>query len=130
MTLLSHKSAFESILFLTCIKPCFFTCSFDGKGAKERWTSVTPGEFSIGAFSVHPTLGLGLASPQRFTTSVPLSMTAELPTTLQRGETIAAVIILKTTLAVDTSVEVTFYNSDQYFEFEPLENELDSAKSK
>ncbi|KAJ8726365.1 hypothetical protein PYW07_001063 [Mythimna separata] len=104
------------------------TIGNDGQGAKERWTSVTPGEFSIGAFSVHPTLGLGLASPQKFTTSVPLSMSAELPATLQRGETVAAVIILKTTLAVDTSVEVTFYNSDQYFEFEPLDNELDSAK--
>lgn len=78
---------------------------------------------------MHPTQGLGLAAPQKFTTSVPLAMTAELPTTLQRGETVAAVVILKTTLAVDTSVEVTFYNSDQYFEFEPLENELDSAKS-
>ncbi|KAH9632718.1 hypothetical protein HF086_013090 [Spodoptera exigua] len=77
----------------------------DGQGAKERWTAVTPGEFSIGAFSVHPTLGLGLASPQKFTTSVPLSISAELPATLQRGETVAAVIILKTTLAVDTSVE-------------------------
>ncbi|XP_049691725.2 thioester-containing protein 1 allele R1 [Helicoverpa armigera] len=104
------------------------TIGNDGTGAKERWTSVTAGEFSIGAFSVHPTLGLGLATPQKFTTSVPLSMTAELPTTLQRGESVAAVIILKTTLAVDTSVEVTFYNSDQYFEFEPLDNELDSAK--
>uniref|UniRef100_A0A2A4K0R1 TEP1-F n=1 Tax=Heliothis virescens TaxID=7102 RepID=A0A2A4K0R1_HELVI len=104
------------------------TIGNDGTGAKERWTSVTAGEFSIGAFSVHPTLGLGLATPQKFTTSVPLSMTAELPATLQRGESVAAVIILKTTLAVDTSVEVTFYNSDQYFEFEPLDNELDSAK--
>ncbi|XP_022820433.1 CD109 antigen-like [Spodoptera litura] len=104
------------------------TIGNDGQGAKERWTAMTPGEFSIGAFSVHPTLGLGLASPQKFTTSVPLSMSAELPATLQRGETVAAVIILKTTLAVDTSVEVTFYNSDQYFEFEPLDNELDSVK--
>lgn len=104
------------------------TIGNDGQGAKERWTAVTPGEFSIGAFSVHPTLGLGLASPQKFTTSVPLSMSAELPASLQKGETVAAVIILKTTLAVDTSVEVTFYNSDQYFEFEPLDNELDSAK--
>ncbi|CAH0603133.1 unnamed protein product [Chrysodeixis includens] len=104
------------------------TIGNDGNGAKERWTPVTPGDYSIGAFSVHPTLGLGLASPQKFTTSVPLSLSAELPTTLQKGETIAAVIILKTTLAVDTSVEVTFYNSDLYFEFEPLENELDSQK--
>ncbi|XP_075992321.1 thioester-containing protein 1 allele R1-like [Anticarsia gemmatalis] len=104
------------------------TVGNDGNGAKERWTSETSGEFAIGAFSVHPTLGLGLASPQKFATSVPLAITAELPASLQRGETVAAVIILKTTLAVDTSVEVTFYNSDQYFEFEPLENELESTK--
>lgn len=104
-------------------------CSNDGNGAKERWTAETPGEFSIGAFSVHPILGLGLATPQKFTTSVPLALDAELPSSLQRGETVAAVVILKTTLAVDTPVEVTFYNSDQYFEFEPLDNELDNGKS-
>ncbi|CAB3250011.1 unnamed protein product [Arctia plantaginis] len=104
------------------------TIGNDGNGAKERWTAETPGEFSIGAFSVHPTLGLGLATPQKFTTSVPLALDAELPSSLQRGETVAAVVILKTTLAVDTPVEVTFYNSDQYFEFEPLDNELENAK--
>ncbi|KAJ0181857.1 hypothetical protein K1T71_002579 [Dendrolimus kikuchii] len=105
-----------------------FTIGADGRGSKERWTPVTPGEYSIGAFAVHPTLGLGLATPQKFTTSVPLTITAEIPTTLQRGETLATVIILSTTLAVDTSVEVTFYNSDQYFEFEPLDNDVDSSK--
>lgn len=104
------------------------TVGMDGNGAKEQWTVKTPGEFTIGAFSVHPTLGLGLATPQKFATSVPLSINAEVPATLQRGETFAAVIILKTTLAVDTSVEVTFHNSDQYFEFEPLDNDLDSPK--
>lgn len=83
----------------------------------------------MGAFAVHPTLGLGLATPEKFTTSIPLSITAELPATLQRGETLAAIVILKNSLAVDTSVEVTFYNNDQYFEFEPLDNNLDSAKS-
>lgn len=57
-------------------------------------------------------------------------MTAELPATLQRGETLAAIVILKNNLAVDTNIEVTFYNSDQYFEFEPLDNSLDSTKSK
>lgn len=103
--------------------------SSDGKGAKERWTPVTPVELSVGAFAVHPTLGLGLATPEKFTTSIPLSITAELPATLQRGETLAAIVILKNSLAVDTSVEVTFYNNDQYFEFEPLDNNLDSAKS-
>ncbi|KAG6455793.1 hypothetical protein O3G_MSEX009390, partial [Manduca sexta] len=105
-----------------------FTIGSDGKGSKEVWTPTTTGEFIVGGFAVHPTLGLGRATPQNFTTSVPLSMTAELPTILQKGETIAAIIILTTTLAVDTSVEVTFYNSDQYFEFEPLENEVESAK--
>lgn len=83
----------------------------------------------MGAFAVHPELGLGLASPQNYVTSVPLSITAELPTTLQRGEAIAAVITLKSTLTVDTNIEVTFHNSEQYFEFEPLENSVDSAKS-
>lgn len=104
------------------------TIGADGKGSKERWTPVAPGEYSIGAFAVHPTLGLALATPQKFTTSVPLTITAELPATLQRGESLAAVIILKTTLAVDTSVEVTFFNSDQYFDFEPLDNDVDSSK--
>lgn len=64
------------------------------------------------------------------TTTIPLSISAELPATLQRGETLAAIVILKNSLTVDTSVEVTFYNSDQYFEFEPLDNNLDSSKSK
>lgn len=106
-----------------------FSFSSDGKGAKERWTPVSPAELSIGAFAIHPTLGLGLATPEKFTTSIPLSITAELPATLQRGETLAAIVILKNNLAVDTSIEVTFYNSDQNFEFEPLDNSLDSTKS-
>ncbi|CAG5022083.1 unnamed protein product [Parnassius apollo] len=100
----------------------------DGKGTKEVWSPMAPGEWTIGAFSVHPTLGLGLAAPQTFTTSVPLSITAELPETLQRGEMLAAVIILKNSLSQDVTVEVTFHNSDQYFEFEPLENNVDSTK--
>lgn len=112
-----------------CNKEILFL-SNDGQGTKERWTPTSPGEYVVGAFAVHPTLGLGVAEPQRFTTSVPLSITAELPASLQKGETVAAVVILKTSLAVDTSVEVTFYNSDQYFEFEPLDNDVDSAKSK
>lgn len=91
---------------------------------------MNPGEWTVGAFAIHPTLGLGLAVPQRFTTNVPLAITAELPASLQRGETLAAVIILKSSLTVDTSVEVTFHNSDQYFEFEPLENNVESSKSK
>lgn len=90
---------------------------------------MSSGEWTVGAFAVHPTLGLGLAIPQTVTTSTPLSINAELPATLQRGETLAAVVTLTSSLTVDTSVEVTFHNSEQYFEFEPLDNSLDSAKS-
>ncbi|XP_041986950.1 CD109 antigen-like [Aricia agestis] len=100
----------------------------DGLGGSERWSPTTTGEWSVGAFAVHPTLGLGLAMPQKFETTLPLSITAELPETLQRGESIAAVITLKSSLNVDTSVEVTFHNSDQYYEFEPLENNVDTPK--
>lgn len=109
------------------ISTCFRS---DGKGTGQSWSPTNPGEWTVGAFAIHPTLGLGLASPQSFTTNVPLTITAELPASLQRGETLAAVIILKSSLTVDTSVEVTFHNSDQYFEFEPLENNVDSSKSK
>ncbi|XP_049864919.1 CD109 antigen-like isoform X2 [Pectinophora gossypiella] len=104
------------------------TLDNDGRGIGERRSPVAPGEYSVGAFAVHPTLGLGLATPQKFITSVLLSMSAELPASMQRGETLAVVIILKSSLTVDTSVEVTFHNSDQYFEFEPLENNVDSSK--
>lgn len=107
----------------------FTFCSLDGTGFENRVSPITSGEWLVGAFAVHPELGLGLASPQNYVTSVPLSITAELPTTLQRGEAIAAVITLKSTLTVDTNIEVTFHNSEQYFEFEPLENSVDSAKS-
>lgn len=107
-----------------------FCCSADGMGTRERWSPITPGEWSVGAFAVHPTLGLGLAAPQKLTTALPLSMTAELPESLQKGETIAIVITIKSSLTVDTNVEVTFHNSDQYYEFEPLENNVDSSKSK
>ncbi|XP_038206788.1 C3 and PZP-like alpha-2-macroglobulin domain-containing protein 8 isoform X2 [Zerene cesonia] len=100
----------------------------DGKGSRESWSPLTPGSWSVGAFAVHPTLGLGLASPQQFTTTVPLTITAELPESLQKGETLAAIVTLKNSLAVDTSIEVTFHNSDQYFDFEPLENTIDSTK--
>lgn len=119
-----------NVLINAVIKICYTHYSNDGKGAKERWTLTNPGRFAVGAFAVHPTLGLDVAVKKEFTTSVPLHITAELPATLQKGETLAAVMVLKTTLAVDTDVELTFHNSDQYFEFEPLENELDSAKSK
>ncbi|CAH2104661.1 unnamed protein product [Euphydryas editha] len=104
------------------------TLGADGMGTRERWSPITPGEWSVGAFAVHPTLGLGLAAPQKLTTALPLSMTAELPESLQKGETIAIVITLKSSLTVDTTVEVTFHNSDQYYEFEPLENNVDSSK--
>lgn len=103
--------------------------SNDGVGTRERWSPVTPGEWTVGAFAVHPTLGLGIAEPRKVTTALPLSLTAELPETLQKGETLAVIVTLKSTLTVDTSVEVTFHNSDQYYEFEPLENSIDSAKS-
>ncbi|XP_026487589.2 thioester-containing protein 1 allele S3-like [Vanessa tameamea] len=104
------------------------TIGNDGMGTRERWSPITPGEWSVGAFAIHPTLGLGLAAPRKLTTALPLSMTAELPESLQKGETIAIIITLKSSLTVDTSVEVTFHNSDQYFEFEPLENNVDSSK--
>ncbi|XP_023935608.2 thioester-containing protein 1 allele S3 isoform X2 [Bicyclus anynana] len=104
------------------------TIGDDGVGTRERWSPVTPGEWTVGAFAVHPTLGLGIAEPRKVTTALPLSLTAELPESLQRGETLAVVVTLKSTLTVDTSVEVTFHNSDQYYEFEPLENNIESAK--
>lgn len=104
--------------------------SNDGTGGVNRVTPMMLGKWSIGAFAIHPTLGLGLAEPKKIETAKTLDITAELPTTLQRGETIAAIIILKSTLSVDTSVEVTLHNSEQYFEFEPLENDIDSNKSK
>lgn len=102
----------------------------DGKGSVNRLTPVTSGEWTVGAFAVHPVLGLGLAVPQKVTTSLPLAISAELPAALQRGETLAAVVTLTSTLTVPTSLEVTFHNSEQYFEFEPLDNNLDSSKSK
>lgn len=104
--------------------------SIDGRGTREGWSPTSPGTWSVGAFAIHPTLGLGIASPQKFTTTVPLSITAEIPEILQRGETLAAIITLKSSLTVDVTIEVTFHNSDQYFEFEPLENAIDSTKSK
>ncbi|KAI8427884.1 hypothetical protein MSG28_002244 [Choristoneura fumiferana] len=105
-----------------------FSLGLDGTGFENRVSPITSGDWLVGAFAVHPELGLGLASPRKYATSVPLTITAELPATLQRGEAIAAVITLKSTLTVDTNIEVTFHNSEQYFEFEPLENSVDSAK--
>ncbi|XP_013188878.2 C3 and PZP-like alpha-2-macroglobulin domain-containing protein 8 [Amyelois transitella] len=104
------------------------TLGFDGAGSIERRAPPSSVDLTVGAIAVDPNLGLGLASPQNFQVQVPLSISAELPESMQRGETLAAVVVLKSTLTVDTSVEVTFYNSDQYFEFEPLDNDIDSAK--
>lgn len=86
-------------------------------------------ELIVGAFAVDPVEGLGIAPPESFAVKVPLALSAELPAAMQRGESLAAVVVVKSTLTVDTTVEVTFYNSDQYFEFEPLDNSIDSAKS-
>lgn len=91
---------------------------------------MAAGNWSVGAFAIHPTLGLGLASPQNVITSTPLAVSVDLPATLQRGETLAAIVTLTSTLSLDSSVELTFHNSEQYFEFEPLENDVDSTKSK
>lgn len=99
-------------------------------GTRERWSPIIPGDWSVGAFAVHPTFGLGLAQPKKITTALPLSITAELPESLQKGEAVAIIITLKSSLNADTSVKVTFHNSDQYYEFEPLENNVDSPKSK
>lgn len=89
-----------------------------------------PVKLKIGAFAVDSKLGLGLASPQDLATSVPLSINVELPNTMQRGETVAAVVVLKSTLTADITVEVTMYNTGQKFEFEPLDNDINSKKSK
>lgn len=94
------------------------------------WSPASPGQWSIAAFSVHPTLGLGVAAPLGVATAVPLALAAELPDSLQRGEALAVVIILHNSSPADLDVEVTFHNSDQYFEFEPLENTVEATKSK
>lgn len=106
--------------------------SNDGRGSAGRWTPPphAPVELKVGAFAVDPVLGLGLASPQNLATSVPLSINVELPNTMQKGETVAAVVILKSTLSEDISVDVTMYNEGQKFEFELLDNDINSKKSK
>lgn len=105
-----------------------FSLNNDGTGGVNRVTPMALGKWSVGAFAIHPTLGLGLATPKTITTSKVLDITAELPAALQRGETLAAVITLSSTLSVDSSIEMTFHNSEQYFEFEPLQNDIDSTK--
>ncbi|GBP44985.1 CD109 antigen [Eumeta japonica] len=105
-----------------------FTLGNDGKGSASRRTPMAAGEWSVGAFALHPTKGLGLAAPRTFTASTPLALTAELPAQLRRGEMLAAVVTVTSTLATDTDVELTFHNTEQYFEFEPLDNEVDSVK--
>ncbi|KAL0849223.1 hypothetical protein ABMA28_013556 [Loxostege sticticalis] len=101
-----------------------------GRGSAERWTPPphVPVKLRVGAFAVDSKLGLGLASPQDIATSVPLSINVELPNTMQRGETVAAVVVLKSTLTADVTVEVTMYNTGQKFEFEPLDNDINSKK--
>ncbi|CAH0404826.1 unnamed protein product [Chilo suppressalis] len=107
-----------------------FSLDNDGKGSTGRFTPPpqVPVKLTIGAFAVDPQLGLGLASPQSFATAVPLSISCQLPATMQRGETVAAVVVLKSTLTVDISLEVTLYNTAQFFEFEPLDNDINATK--
>jgi hypothetical protein len=109
-----------------------FPSSNDGKGSTGRFTPPpqVPVDIKVGAFAVDSKLGLGIADPKSFATAVPLSISCELPATMQRGEAVAAVVVLKNTLTVDTSVEVTMYNTAQFFEFEPLENDINATKSK
>ncbi|XP_028159271.1 CD109 antigen-like [Ostrinia furnacalis] len=101
-----------------------------GRGSAERWTPPphVPVKLKLGAFAVDSKMGLGLATPQDIATSVPLSINVELPNTMQRGESVAAVVVLKSTLTADITVEVTMYNTGQKFEFEPLDNDINSKK--
>ncbi|XP_052755570.1 thioester-containing protein 1 allele R1-like isoform X2 [Galleria mellonella] len=105
-----------------------FTIGSDGKSSTETRSPGLPSELTVGGFAIDPNLGLGLAEPTTFSVTLPLSITLELPTTMQKGETLAAIVVLKNTLTVDLTAEVTFYNSDQYFEFEPLDNDVGSSK--
>ncbi|CAH0748966.1 unnamed protein product [Diatraea saccharalis] len=107
-----------------------FSLDNEGKGSIGRFTPPpqVPVNMKIGAFAVDSQLGLGIASPQTFANSVPLSISCELPATMQRGETVAAVVVLKSTLTVDISLEVTMYNTAQFFEFEPLDNDINATK--
>lgn len=108
-----------------------FYSSKDGRGSAGRWTPPphAPVSLRVGAFAVDPQLGLGVAAPQDLATSVSLSINVELPSTMQKGETVAAVVILKSTLTEDISAEVTMYNTGQKFEFELLDNDINSKKS-
>ncbi|KAM3964840.1 thioester-containing protein 1 allele R1 [Aphomia sociella] len=105
-----------------------FTVGSDGQSSNERRSPGLPTELIVGGFAVDSNLGLGLAEPKTILVALPLSVTVELPPTMQKGETLAAIVILKSTLTVDITAEVTFYNSDQYFEFEPLDNDVGSSK--
>lgn len=133
-----HKYQKNQYLFINLVllnnrkKSNFSFCSNLGRGSAERWTPPphVPVKLRVGAFAVDSKLGLGLASPQDIATSVPLSINVELPNTMQRGEAVAAVVVLKSTLTADVTVEVTMYNTGQKFEFEPLDNDINSKKSK
>ncbi|KAL4708067.1 hypothetical protein ACJJTC_009846 [Scirpophaga incertulas] len=107
-----------------------FSIDNDGKGSIGRFTPPpqVPATITVGAFAVDSKLGLGLASPRTFSTTVPLSISCDLPSSMQLGESLAAVVVLKNTLAADLSLEVTMYNTAQFFEFEPLENDINSTK--
>jgi hypothetical protein len=107
----------------------FLFRSDDGRGTLGRRVSEKAGmEWSIGAWAVHPTLGLGFAptTKARMRTEM-LSIAA--PDVVKVGETITVTATFHNMYNSDLITEITLHNTNQEFKFEQI-GDPDSKPSK
>lgn len=85
-------------------------------------------EWSVGAWVVHPTLGLGFAPTVKANVRRRL-LTVSAPSNIKEGETIAVIVNLLNPYYYPLTAEITLQNPNQEFRFEDLSNEINSNPS-
>ncbi|XP_077291239.1 CD109 antigen-like isoform X2 [Arctopsyche grandis] len=99
----------------------------DGETTLGRRVSANAGgEWSVGAWAMHPTLGLGFASPIKANVRRRL-LKASAPSQVKVGETVAVIANLFNPYYYALTADITLQNSNQEFRFEDLSNEVNSA---
>lgn len=105
-------------------------CSGDGKGTLGRRVSEKAGmDWSIGAWAIHPTLGLGFA-PVLKAQVRPKLFSIAAPEVARVRETIAITATLHNPYSRELNADITLHNANQEFKFEQVTNDQSVKPSK
>ncbi|KAH8333630.1 hypothetical protein KR059_001594, partial [Drosophila kikkawai] len=98
------------------------SASSDGRNSIHRRIPSEMTSWVVSAFALDPVNGLGLSAPMgKMETYKEFYITTELPYSIKRDELIAIPFVVHNNRESDLSVEVTFYNSAQDFDFPQLD---------